>query len=425
MRRQYPENLDDEYEYGESIGPDANAAADPYPYPEYRTDYDEYLRQYDQNAEQAYDGGAYGAYLDTPYGQNAYDAYGQPLSYDYRDDPYGYGAYAQDAYAARPRQPYEYEPMNFEPDEYAPTAPDYAATQPELTQGYGGGDAYDYGEGAYAEEGCGETGYTGGDYAESDFDGIASAPAKKRSRGAVMTLVVGLVLMLGGAALFFYPMLEKIYNAYSMEMDANMFIGKLGDRSNYQLIDEASLPVAEVISLPAQYVDDQYVEDAADYYNPDGTVRSDVGAVSLRDKPEAYAILEIPKINLKIGMYVCDQFKQIYTHMRYGAGIYPGSAMPGTIGNCAIAAHRTGPSDFFRRLDELKAGDQMIVHMEEASYKYIVEDVWTIFPSDTSVIKPTDYAALTLTTCQAYKGVSNGKRLIVRGQLKEFASAEE
>lgn len=94
MRRQYPENLDDEYEYGESIGPDANAAADPYPYPEYRTDYDEYLRQYDQNAEQAYDGGAYGAYLDTPYGQNAYDAYGQPLSYDYRDDPYGYGAYA-------------------------------------------------------------------------------------------------------------------------------------------------------------------------------------------------------------------------------------------------------------------------------------------------------------------------------------------
>jgi LPXTG-site transpeptidase (sortase) family protein len=82
-----------------------------------------------------------------------------------------------------------------------------------------------------------------------------------------------------------------------------------------------------------------------------------------------------------------------------------------------MAAHRTGPSDFFRNLDKLNTGSLLYVVYENISYKYQVEYVRIIEKNDWSEVKPLSHAAITLTTCQAEGRVSNAKRLVVRGKM--------
>jgi sortase A len=48
----------------------------------------------------------------------------------------------------------------------------------------------------------------------------------------------------------------------------------------------------------------------------------------------------------------------------YGPGHWPGTAMPGELGNVVVAGHRTSHNADFRRLDELNAGDQVIFDLD-------------------------------------------------------------
>ena len=50
----------------------------------------------------------------------------------------------------------------------------------------------------------------------------------------------------------------------------------------------------------------------------------------------------------------------------YGPGHWPGTAMPGELGNVVVAGHRTSHNADFRRLDELKPGDQVIFDLDAA-----------------------------------------------------------
>ncbi len=48
----------------------------------------------------------------------------------------------------------------------------------------------------------------------------------------------------------------------------------------------------------------------------------------------------------------------------YGPGHWPGTAMPGHLGNVVVAGHRTSHNADFRRLDELLPGDQVIFDLD-------------------------------------------------------------
>jgi sortase A len=48
----------------------------------------------------------------------------------------------------------------------------------------------------------------------------------------------------------------------------------------------------------------------------------------------------------------------------YGPGHWPGTAMPGELGNVVVAGHRTSHNADFRRLDELLPGDQVIFDLD-------------------------------------------------------------
>lgn len=111
-----------------------------------------------------------------------------------------------------------------------------------------------------------------------------------------------------------------------------------------------------------------------------------------------------------------DVFAQ---NANYPPAHYRSTDLPGGSSNVAIAAHRTGPADYFRHLDKLKEGDPITLETKQGVHEYIVESVFIVDPTDTSVIKDTDYGALTLTSCEREDGISNKKRIIVRARLKD------
>jgi sortase A len=90
-----------------------------------------------------------------------------------------------------------------------------------------------------------------------------------------------------------------------------------------------------------------------------------------------------------------------------GVGHYPGTAMPGAVGNFSVAAHRTTYGKPFNRIAELVVGDPVVVRTEDTWYVYRVTGTQIVGPSDVSVIAPdpADPAAeptqrtMTMTTC--------------------------
>ncbi len=114
--------------------------------------------------------------------------------------------------------------------------------------------------------------------------------------------------------------------------------------------------------------------------------------------------------------------------LRAGAGHYPTSPLPGEAGNVAIAGHRTTYGKPFNRIDELEIGAEVRLETPLATHVYRViaapGDVarpcptgacWITDPTDWGVVAPIDGSLLTLTTCHP-KG-SARERLILRAEL--------
>jgi len=105
--------------------------------------------------------------------------------------------------------------------------------------------------------------------------------------------------------------------------------------------------------------------------------------------------------------------------MNRGVGHIEGSALPGEVGNIAIAGHRDG---FFRALKDVKVGE--VVELERqtsAGMKrdlYQVERIAVVDPADVSVVAPTNDAMLTLVTCYPFYFVGTApQRFVVQAKL--------
>ncbi|MDH2425676.1 class E sortase [Sphaerisporangium sp. TRM90804] len=109
--------------------------------------------------------------------------------------------------------------------------------------------------------------------------------------------------------------------------------------------------------------------------------------------------------------------------LRKGPGHYPGTAMPGRVGNFVVSGHRTTYAAPFKRLGELRLGDAIILDARDARYTYRVSETRIVDPSAIEVIapvpgrpgrRPTE-AMITLTTC--HPEYSDRQRMVVFGEL--------
>ena len=125
----------------------------------------------------------------------------------------------------------------------------------------------------------------------------------------------------------------------------------------------------------------------------------------------AVGLIEIPKIGLDKaiveGVGVED--------LKAGPGHYPDTPMPGEPGNAALAGHRTTYGAPFNRLDELVAGDAILITTGQGEFRYEVESATVVRPSQSEVLDPTEDDRLTLTTC--HPEFSAAQRLIVTARL--------
>jgi sortase A len=106
-----------------------------------------------------------------------------------------------------------------------------------------------------------------------------------------------------------------------------------------------------------------------------------------------------------------------------GPGHYPGTALPGQVGNLVISGHRTTHGAPFFHTDSLQAGDDVIVETPLAWYVYKVTGNEVVKPTDVAVVLPVPrqpgvaptQKLLTLTTCNPRYSAS--QRLIIHGVL--------
>jgi sortase A len=107
--------------------------------------------------------------------------------------------------------------------------------------------------------------------------------------------------------------------------------------------------------------------------------------------------------------------------IRYAPGHYPGTAMPGQIGNFSVAGHRTRA--IFWDLDKVDEGDAVVVETRSTWYVYRVSSTEIVKPTAVQVVAPVpdrpgvrpSEAMLTLTTCNPK--FNNYQRLIVHAKL--------
>lgn len=71
-----------------------------------------------------------------------------------------------------------------------------------------------------------------------------------------------------------------------------------------------------------------------------------------------------------------------------GPGHVLGTAVPGQVGNFAVAAHRVTAGNPFYRLPDLRPGDEVLIDTAVSTFVYRVTSKEIVLPSDTAVLDP-------------------------------------
>lgn len=136
---------------------------------------------------------------------------------------------------------------------------------------------------------------------------------------------------------------------------------------------------------------------------------------------QGIAVLRIPRLGAHYDPVVVEGVGT--GALEKGPGHYPGSALPGELGNFVVSGHRTTFGKPFSDLDKLKNGDPIVVETRDHWFTYSVTGTEVVQPSDVAVIlpvprqpgaKPTE-KLLTFTTCNPRFSAST--RLIVSAKL--------
>jgi sortase A len=82
-----------------------------------------------------------------------------------------------------------------------------------------------------------------------------------------------------------------------------------------------------------------------------------------------------------------------------GPGHWPGTAMPGQVGNVVVGGHRVSHDKPFRHIDQLVLGDQILMTFNGVPSTYVVTGAQVVTPNDTWVINQTPEHTATLFAC--------------------------
>src|SRR3954453_2620825 len=164
----------------------------------------------------------------------------------------------------------------------------------------------------------------------------------------------------------------------------------------------------------------------------------DITQTNVKNVPlgSGIAVLRIPRFGKNYHMVIVEGTG--YEDLKRGPGHYPGTALPGQVGNFAVAGHRTTYLAPFNKIDTIRRGDAIVLETKSKWLVYRVQDVPAgrgypavpfheiVDPSDVKVAfavpdqsdpdkKPT-LKLLTFTSCNPKYSAS--QRFVVHAQLE-------
>jgi sortase A len=136
---------------------------------------------------------------------------------------------------------------------------------------------------------------------------------------------------------------------------------------------------------------------------------------------KAVGLIRIPRLGLGYAYAIIEGVST--DDLKKGPGHYPGTALPGQVGNFVLSGHRTTYLAPFSGLGELVVGDAIVIETRDTWYTYKVSDIKTVLPTEVDVVLPVPghpgrkatQATITLTTCTPKYSASH--RLVVEGVL--------
>jgi len=130
-------------------------------------------------------------------------------------------------------------------------------------------------------------------------------------------------------------------------------------------------------------------------------------------------LLSIPKLKIKDALVTIGSMDLEKSLIQY-----PQTALPGQLGNSVVFGHSVLPQFFsptnyltiFSTLYKLKQGDEIFIDYDGVKYKYIIDEMFEVKPTDLSVLEQRfDQKNLTLITCSPPGTYL--RRLIIKASL--------
>lgn len=140
------------------------------------------------------------------------------------------------------------------------------------------------------------------------------------------------------------------------------------------------------------------------------------------DIGEGLAVLRIPAIDKDFSKVVVNGVG--VEELKSGPGHYPGTALPGEVGNVVLSGHRTTYGAPFERFGELQPGMAVVLETRDTWFTYRITGSEIVAPTAIEVTYPVPGDAqatptkrlLTMTTC--HPKFSAKQRLIVSAELE-------
>ncbi len=127
--------------------------------------------------------------------------------------------------------------------------------------------------------------------------------------------------------------------------------------------------------------------------------------------------IEVPRVGISTVILEGDDEATLAD----AVGHIPGTPMPGGDGNAGLAAHRDG---LFRPLRRIRRGDVIRVRTRVGTFRYVVDSLGIVAPSDVAVLRPTDRPTLTLVTCYPFRYVGPAPfRFVVTASMASSSGA--
>ena len=239
-------------------------------------------------------------------------------------------------------------------------------------------------------------------------------------KGKVWLLFMMILLFLCGAAICFHPYINGVVVDSTLKQEAQQFIDRITKPNEDSEVvtgekpvnTEPERPYAKLWEAMERYNRTIWEEKQEGLCDPWSYIQPSFVLEDYGLADEVFGVISIPSLELELPLYLGASDE----HLSKGAAVLSQTSIPigGNNTNCVIAGHRGWyGASYFRYLNELQPGDEVIVTNLWESLHYTVVETTTIKPNDVEAIHIRENRdLLTLLTC--HPPASGGKeRLLV------------